>query len=368
MSTRLSFDLDVHYGFVDLIPADREVEDDLLEARGGQVNGLCGAESPGVLRMTTGLHTGTVPFDVEVLDTEPPVADEWQDVVEVSLTAPQCDYWLTTFDDGADLVLPVATSYRARYCATGMDEAKQGGVRMPDDPVIDRYLLQLWPASPRGDAVLRQTSQIAAYWHEVARTAPPPLAAPERAAAAAREAEAEAREEAAAEQQAEIASWGGSLPTEALLAAGASAQRLAHTHRRLADQIASLDSTALRQVAHWAASTACARAGAAALNWEPALESLGQGRPLPPPFDDPTAAWQRLYGPMQLFLIGEDVDPEAGTDAVTIHPPAAALATIFAAANPNPAAAAFDGLERAASAVHDPELLLLAVQQRFGLN
>lgn len=33
---------------------------------------------------------------------------------------------------------------------------------------IDRYLLQLWPAPMAPDAILRQTSEHAAYWHRVA--------------------------------------------------------------------------------------------------------------------------------------------------------------------------------------------------------
>jgi hypothetical protein len=318
--------------------------------------------------MITGLHTGTVPFDVELLDGEPAVAEEWEEVVEVSFTAPQRDYWLTTFDDGADLVLPAATSYRARFCATGMDQADRANVRMPDDPVLDRYLLQLWPAPAREDAVVRQTSQHAAYWHEVARTTPPPPTPEQRAAAAARKAAKRARKRAAAQQQIEIEDWGGSLPSDALRAGGGASRRLANTHRRLADELASLDPAGLRQVAHWAASIACARAGTTDLDWEPALEALSQGRPLPSPFDDPTAAWQRLYGPMQAFAIIEEVATETPSDTVAIDPPAAALATVLAAANPNPAAAAFDALEQAASAVDDPELLLSAAQQRFGLN
>jgi hypothetical protein len=41
MSITLSLDLNVHYGFVDLVPAD-ELIDDLIAARGGQANGLWG--------------------------------------------------------------------------------------------------------------------------------------------------------------------------------------------------------------------------------------------------------------------------------------------------------------------------------------
>jgi hypothetical protein len=51
------------------------------DTRGGQVNGLCGAAVPGMLYLTTGLHTGNVELTVEVLDAEPPVGDEWEEVV-----------------------------------------------------------------------------------------------------------------------------------------------------------------------------------------------------------------------------------------------------------------------------------------------
>ena len=153
MSINRSLDLNVHYGFVDLAPADELVED-LIAARGGQTNGLCGARYPGVLAMITGLHTGAVPFEVAVSEDEPAIGDEWEEVVEASFTAAGRDYWLRAFGDGHELVLSAGTSYRARYCAMGMDEAHQADVRMPDEPVIDRYLLQLWPAPERDDAVL----------------------------------------------------------------------------------------------------------------------------------------------------------------------------------------------------------------------
>lgn len=53
-----------------------------------------------------------------------------------------------------------------------MDAAHQSGARRDGDPVIDRYLLQLWPGPIVADVVLRQTSDQAAYWHQVARESP----------------------------------------------------------------------------------------------------------------------------------------------------------------------------------------------------
>lgn len=357
----LSLDLHVHYGFVYLAP-DGEVGD-LVDARGGQANGLCGAQHPGVLVMSTGLHTGTVPFEVAVSDAEPAIGDEWEEVVEASFSASQRDYWLRAFEDGHELVLPLATSYRARFCASGMDQARQADVRMPDEPVIDRYLLQLWPAPMRDDAVLRQTSEVAAYWHEVARTTPPPPPPPtpeERAAELARQ----EAEEAAVWQRMELDRWDGNPPGELLEAGGPAALRLAATDRRLADKIASLDPAGLRQVARWAASTACARAGDAALDWGPALDALDGGRVLPPPFDDPGHAWERLYGPSLLIASFAD----SAVIPSLIDPPAAALATILVAANPDPAVAAFDALEQAASALDSADALLSALRRELDLD
>jgi hypothetical protein len=60
------------------------------------------------------------------------------------------------------------TDYRVRYCATGMDQAREKDTRV-DGPRLDSYLLQFWPAPPAPDRVLKQTAAIAAYWHDYAR-------------------------------------------------------------------------------------------------------------------------------------------------------------------------------------------------------
>lgn len=359
MEINLSIDLDVHYGFVHLVPED-EPGWDLSNAAGGQANGLCGAQYPGALAMITGLHTGTVPFELVVSDHEPAIGEEWEEVVEASFSAPQRHYLLRAFEDGLEFDLPAATSYRARYCALGMDEAHQGDVRMPDEPVIDRYLLQLWPAPPAPDAVVRQTSEIAAYWHKEARTTAPP--APQELAAEAAESDWEWVEEDV--EWVELDPWDGNPPGRLLQAGGPAALRLALTDRELAEQLASFDPGRLRQVAHWAASAACARARDAALDWAPALEALAQGRPLPAPFDDPASAWEGLYGSGERLTLAVVVGDGTSTFS---HPAHAALATLLAAANPDPAVAAFDSLEQLGGTV-DSDSLFAALRPRFGLR
>jgi len=50
-------------------------------------------------------------------------------------------------------------AYRVRYTACGMDSSRIGG------GVRDSYGLWFWPAPATSDAIVRQTSAQAAYWH-----------------------------------------------------------------------------------------------------------------------------------------------------------------------------------------------------------
>jgi hypothetical protein len=162
-------------------------EDDFLEdlteslVLGGQSNGLCGAAQLGVLFLGTGLYTGYTHVTVELLDAPPPVGDQWEDVVEVPFR-PLTEMHLVQW--GASEMWPLAlelTDYRVRYCATGMDRAHAHDTRRDGEPLVDRYLLQLWPAPPAPDAVVRETSRHAARRHAHARSLPPPPSRRERA-------------------------------------------------------------------------------------------------------------------------------------------------------------------------------------------
>ncbi|GGN99943.1 hypothetical protein GCM10010112_94170 [Actinoplanes lobatus] len=160
----------VHYGFFNVLGADEE-QADLMDTRAGQVNGLIGAAVTGQLSLVTGLHTGRVPLMVRWHNTEPVVADQWADVVEVSFQPPAADLLLESFSDSFELCLPAVQGLRVRYYASGMDAAGDADTVMADEPTIDRYLLEFWPSDPAPDSVLRQTSEVAAYWHREARAA-----------------------------------------------------------------------------------------------------------------------------------------------------------------------------------------------------
>jgi hypothetical protein len=161
-------ELPVRYGFFYLC-AGSEPEEDLLRAREGQRNGLCGAQNPHQLALTTGLHTGEVPLRIEWYPTSPPIDAFWADVVEVSVEFTTASAILSSFQDSFDIELPRTGWHRARFCASGMDEGNQLDTPDEGESPPDRYLLQLWPAPQTPDEVIAEGSSIAAYWHGLAR-------------------------------------------------------------------------------------------------------------------------------------------------------------------------------------------------------
>jgi hypothetical protein len=50
-----------------------------------------------------------------------------------------------------------------------MDAGHQADNIAEDEPAVDAYLLQFWPAAAAPDCVVKQTSEVAGYWHAVAR-------------------------------------------------------------------------------------------------------------------------------------------------------------------------------------------------------
>ncbi|GAB2636212.1 hypothetical protein ABI214_17500 [Prescottella soli] len=138
--------------------------EDMGNGFAGQRNGLCGTAEPGVAWFVTGLHTGTVALTVQVMSGAPDEVGDWEEAVEAPLTVRRSD-GLELQEWGGDIVgdaLPLSPgTYRVRYCATGMDT----GHDMDTGEGPDRYLVTIWPATPEPDAVVRQTSQNAAYWH-----------------------------------------------------------------------------------------------------------------------------------------------------------------------------------------------------------
>ncbi|MFD5872119.1 hypothetical protein [Streptomyces sp. NPDC060322] len=278
----------VHYSQIYVESDPDNATPDLSEAFAGQSGGLCGAVVPGVLWLITGLHTGNVGFAVEVHDEDPPLDPVWEDVVEVSFHPVSERTSLVQWAGEAAWDLNLARiDYRVRYCAQGMDEGRKLDTRVSGEPQADSYLLQFWPAPPRADRVIRQTSQNAAYWHRHARELPPPPTPEQRAEneRLARQAEERAAEERRLHH--ERWEWGGRLPSEALRGVGGHVRGLLRFDSDLVHALDTAGSKVQRAVASLAARRACEAAGLIGVSWvTQALTALTERRPLPPPFDD----------------------------------------------------------------------------------
>ncbi|MFE2042388.1 hypothetical protein ACFXAZ_15960 [Streptomyces sp. NPDC059477] len=286
----------VHYSQIYVESDPDSLGPGLAEAFAGQSAGLCGAAVSGALWLSTGLHTGSVGFTVEVHEQAPPLDTEWEDVVEVSFRPVSARSALVQWAGEASWELGLEeTDYRVRYCARGMDEARRGDTRLEGEPPLDCYLLQLWPAPPAPDRVLRQTSRAAAHWHGYARRQPPAPTPAERA-----EAERLARlaEERAEEERRLVNErwyWGGQLPSRALRSVGGNARSLLRFDPALVHALAAAGPEIQRAVALLAARRACEAAGLTKLDWiAAALTALSGNRPLPSPFDDTAHMWQAL--------------------------------------------------------------------------
>ncbi|MEV1111658.1 hypothetical protein AB0I95_23910 [Micromonospora sp. NPDC049751] len=380
---RVLFDGPAPVDYGQIYVTSRELPD-MDRAFAGQVNGLCGAGHPGALFLMTGTHSGRVRFRIELHDAEPPTAAaEWEDVVEVSLQprAPVVD--LVPWGDGALAHLPLTSqesdggrlpAYRVRYCAAGMDEGSDpfGGLD-PDeideddhtylDRRPDRYLLCFWPEASaagdpgdgavRADAVLRQGSGNAAYWHGWAHGLPAPLTLWERVEAEVRRRAEEDRRNEEYRRREELRRWGGRLPSERLRQVRGNTHGMLLLDRDLVDGVADADAVTQREIAVWAARQACALAGIADLDWmRPAWAALERGGPLPADFTDTTALRTRIQGRATVTIAVASLrrGDAAPTDLLRaaldgpVDPVAMALPALVAAGESDPLQAALEAL------------------------
>lgn len=164
----------VRYGQAYILSRPPDVNSDLEEAFVGQQNGLLGASVPGQLWLTTGLHTGRVRLRISKAEAEPPLDFGWQEIVEATFVPTSSSAALTSWGGEAHPV-PLhldVSSYRVRFCASHMDEARQQDTVCEAEDPIDEYALVFWSAPAAPDRVIKQTAAVAAYWHEWAQNLP----------------------------------------------------------------------------------------------------------------------------------------------------------------------------------------------------
>ncbi|NGN63730.1 hypothetical protein G5C51_07380 [Streptomyces sp. A7024] len=343
---------------------------ELEETRAGQRNGLCGAAVPGHLFLTTGLHTGGVGLAVEVHDHEPPLDDTWDEIVEASFHPASASTSVVPWGDGPLCRIPLAEAdHRVRYCARAMDEARERELEiLEEDIIVDRYLLQFWPAPSAPDAIIKQTSRSAAYWHDVARREPPPPTPEQRAEIEQRKREKEERDARARREAMELRDWGGRLPSDRLRQVRGNVHAIRREDPALAHAIDDAGPEVQRALARWAARRAYAETGLTDVAWiAPALAALEAGRPLPPPFDEPddTPLWNRFHTDPRIPHTLVDF-PEGGRRNVLQQ--AMAFPALRHAADPDPLRAALDALSDAIATYGSAYPALLAeVRREFSL-
>lgn len=318
----------------------------------GQVNGLCGAAVRGFLSLVTGLHTGYVRFTVELHPAEPPLGDEWEEAVEVSFRHRAKRLWVGgLMGDGYAVKLPRG-DYRVRYCARGMEEGRHQD-SAGEDEVVDAYLLQFWPGEAGSDRIVRQTSDIAAYWHDA--NPEPALTEAHLAERKRRKAEEKARLKAEHRRATDRDRWGDRVPNERLRKAARRANPADQLDADVVFALAEADDETCAAVARWAAGRAVAVAGLDRVPWVvEALAALERGEPLPPPF------LPRRGGESEVWELLDDAALPITTvvlPAVTSHGRVldmsqqhVALPAVFATADQPPLRAAMNALWAAAGA------------------
>lgn len=133
----------------------------------GQVNGLVGAADPRGVYLNLARRSGGSRVQ-PVLLPEAPTAPEgrYEDVVEVSTTVPDGadPKWVTwAFESWGPLPDVTPGTYRIRVSARGRDVGHEQELA---HGVVDEYLVDMWPAVPAPDEILRSGSEDAAYWHK----------------------------------------------------------------------------------------------------------------------------------------------------------------------------------------------------------
>ena len=357
-------DVGVHYGFVYLDSGVGGWDPD-VEARAGQRNGLLGAAQPGLLVMSTGMHTGLVPFRVEAHPVAPAVDRSYEEIVEASCQLRGPEVWLCAFDWATGFALPQAGSHRARLSARDYGAGLEQERYEPQDPVRDSYLLQLWPAPAAPDDVIRVTSQHAAYWHGVAREHPGAAPSPhEQALAQQHELDAAARRLHEQERHWYLQRWGGRDPSPRLLQVEQHAMALTRERRDLVDANEALTPEGQGRLALGLARSACVAADGL-LDWRPALDALSAGRPLPAPFDDEQAIHRRLFADQETAVVAVATWSAPGAPWPPLREPlhhgVTAAAVVLAAAAADPLESSLRAVEAASWSAPDLDAYFDAV-------
>lgn len=147
----------------DTIEDDGDIEDTFV----GQVNGLVGAAHPGRVYLNLARRSGGSPVRIETHDEEPPLTDDWEDIVEVSTVVRDdgdCAWTSWAGQNGGGFEVP-SGPHRLRVSARGRDAGADEDNEDAEESV-DSYLVQAWPAPVQPDSIVTVVSENAQEWHE----------------------------------------------------------------------------------------------------------------------------------------------------------------------------------------------------------
>ncbi|MFH5211419.1 hypothetical protein [Antrihabitans spumae] len=119
----------------------------------------------GVIVILTGVAYGPVAVEIHVLTSSPPLElDRWEDVAEGDLTTEAGELMVSGMDSintipgGNAGVTPKGPAHhRVRVHANGRDIMFDEGI-FDDDPPVENYLIQIWPATGTGSRIALKDS------------------------------------------------------------------------------------------------------------------------------------------------------------------------------------------------------------------
>jgi hypothetical protein len=109
-------------------------------------DGLVYSEMADHLWLNTGTCFGEVPVVINVLDSEPPLAEGWDQVHATTLEVTQSLKIIGGDGEWYGNIDLVPREYLVRYYVSGYDAGMEQDVADEGHPAPDRYELELWPA------------------------------------------------------------------------------------------------------------------------------------------------------------------------------------------------------------------------------
>ncbi len=159
--------IDTDYGQFDLVwTDDGGFDGDADRFFAGQENGLVGAADPSGVYINLARRSGGSAMRIILLDSAPALhSAEYEDVVEVSTLIPAdptCRWQTWAGETSGPLLGLTSGSYRLRVSSHGRDAGAEGEFA---EGLVDSYLIEIWPAEPEPEQIIRSGTEIARYWH-----------------------------------------------------------------------------------------------------------------------------------------------------------------------------------------------------------